>query len=203
MTRYVLLAGEGKTELGGWAGHPTYRDDKPSAGVLEALLTKVATEGWEIRDAVEWKHLTRYRAHEPSLGKDELNTRALWLHAMERKCDLIVFSRDRDRAAERTEAVERGRRWLEAKCVGAGLGVVGGMAHECIEAWVLALVGQARTEGLSTLRAKELLKGYGLADVTRMGDSIGAADFARVPADAHSLRAWLIQARNVLNPSLP
>jgi hypothetical protein len=198
VTRYVFLAGEGKTELGGWAGNPTYRADKPPPGVLEALLGRVAPDGWEMRGAVEWKQLTRYRANEPRLGKDELNTRALWLLALERDCDLIVFSRDRDRAVERAEAVESGRRWLDDKCAETGLRVVGGMAHECIEAWVLAVSEERRTENLTSARAKRRLAERGITDIAEMVKAIGAAELARVPADARSLLAWLGQARDVL-----
>ena len=47
----VLLAGEGKHELGGWAGHPSYRN-RAKQGVLEALLRQVAADGWEIAEAM-------------------------------------------------------------------------------------------------------------------------------------------------------
>jgi hypothetical protein len=197
MTRRVLLAGEGKTELGDWVVHPSFRDKKPLPGVLEALLHKVAPQGWEIRHAIVWKQLTRYRANEPGLGKDELNTRALWLRAVEHDCDLIVFSRDRDRAVERGEAVEKGRKWLDDKCADSSLRVIGGMAHECIEAWVLAMSEQRRTEDLPSAGAKQQLVQRGVTDLAAMVNAIGAAALARVPNDARSLLAWLPQAQKV------
>lgn len=198
MTRYVLLAGEGKTELGGWGVHPSFREAKPAPGVLSAMLEKVSPSGWEIRHAVEWKQLTRYRANEPALGKDELNTRALWLLATDHACDLIVFSRDRDRAVERAQAVASGRRSLDEKCAGSGLQVIGGMAHECIEAWVLALAEETRTESLPSSRAKQRLAECGIDDVSAMVSAIGAANMARVSPDADSLLQWLAQAKDVL-----
>ena len=51
----VLLAGEGPDELGQWAEHPSYREDPPRLGILEALLRRVRDDGWRVRDGVRWK----------------------------------------------------------------------------------------------------------------------------------------------------
>jgi hypothetical protein len=195
MTRYVLLAGEGPNELGGWYTHPSYRAKHPEPGALETLLRKVAPEGWEIRGAVVWKQLTQYRAND-RLPKDELNTRALGLMAREHGCDLIVFTRDRDGSAEREQDVGRGRAWLQARVTDNNLTVIGAVAVECLEAWVLALQGQARTEELSRGRAWDMLERQGLTETRDMVAAIVAAQWAHLPKDAVSLRAWLDQARS-------
>ncbi len=196
MTRRVLLAGEGKTELGGWAGDPVYVDSRPRPGMLEALLAKVAPEGWEIVAAYEWKRLPRYRANEPGLGKDELNTKALRVFAGDHGCDLIVFSRDRDRAVDRAIAVNRGLAWLRSNLC-SGLEVIGGMAHECSESWLLAVHGEARSEEHAPVTAKQRLHEMGVSHTDAMVAAIEAADLSTIPADAVSLRAWLSQAQAV------
>jgi hypothetical protein len=94
MIRRVLLAGEGKTELGGWIDWAAGNDPKkgqPEPGVLEALLNCVCAGGFQVHAAVAWRELRIYRAWSPGkrMHKDELNTRALWLKATEKGCDLI------------------------------------------------------------------------------------------------------------------
>jgi hypothetical protein len=204
MKRRVLLAGEGKTELGGWAGHPAYaghpvdRAKRPAPGILEALLAKIAPDGWEVVAAYEWKSLIRYRANEPGVQKDELNTRALRVRAGDHGCDLIAFSRDRDRAQQRDKAVTHGLAQLEEGCLQAGIRVVGGLAHQCSEAWVLAVLGEPRSEDFASPTAKQQLRARGVADITGMVQVIEAGDLARLPGDAYSLQAWLARARVAL-----
>lgn len=197
MTRRVLLAGEGKSELGGFAAHTSFRAETPLPGVLVALLRQVAPNGFELGYAVQWKDLTIYRAR-GRLAKDELNTRALWLLARENQCDLIVFSRDRDADLDREAAIGRGMAWLREKTEGTGLSVVGGIAIECIEAWVLAVTGLRGTEALGRVRPKKMVGERGLDSATRMADFVEMAGVLDVPDDAASLQRWLGQARIAL-----
>jgi hypothetical protein len=48
----VFIAGEGRNELGGWAGDPAYRD-LSEPGVIEAFLSRTRPTGWRIVDGAE------------------------------------------------------------------------------------------------------------------------------------------------------
>jgi len=191
MTRRVLLAGEGKSELGGWGVEPSYRAPTPLPGVLEALLRHISPDGFRIVDAVQWKKLPYYRTRD-RLPKDELNTQALWSLARERNCDLVVFSRDRDGFVDRQTAVNRGISWLDERAANAKLSIVGGVAIECIEAWVLAVMGERKTESLGRIRPKEIVTEQGLAGA--LASTVEGANLGAVPDDAGSLKSWLARA---------
>lgn len=51
----VIIAGEGRNELGGYADEPAFRHAKPEVGVIEAMLRQVRPDGWCIVDAIPWK----------------------------------------------------------------------------------------------------------------------------------------------------
>jgi hypothetical protein len=151
--------------------------------------------------AERWKDLTLYRTRNASgkrPRKDELNTQALYLRAIDYKCDLIVFTRDRDGDEEREADVQRSMRWLDDRLPNTGMLLVGGMATECIEAWVLALQGEYRAERLSPERAKAAVNARGLQSVDAMAAAIAACDVSQRATDAQSLGAWLERAQKAL-----
>lgn len=204
-SRKVFFAGEGANELGEWHREPQWRSfsggrmrgGEPVPGVLSTLLRKVSAEGWTTTNAIKWKDI-------PSLvpGRRDVEghrVRALFRLARESECDTVVFARDRDGAAN----VDRERQIADAIAeeVGKGplaLGVVGGIAVEKIEAWVLALDGRSRSEDTAhpeTVMTRELR--VPVKDTAAMVAIAERADLDRVPEDARSLCAWIAAARRV------
>jgi hypothetical protein len=175
MTLRILLAGEGPSELGGWAAEPQYRGvarqrrdarrlEPPFVGVLEAFLAATAPGAFEIVDAVLWKSLPFYRSGggnrtERPMSKEELNVRALSLLAHDRACDAVVYVRDKDRSEERQRDLARGREALDQQAIKAGLRVAGGVSVQCIEAWVLAVWASRFGEPVPEARKGERPKG--------------------------------------------
>jgi hypothetical protein len=191
----VLLAGEGPDELGQWAEHPSYREDPPRLGILEALLRRVRDDGWRVRDGVRWKDI---RLYQPG-GFRSAETRKvmrLLFRAVEEGYDVVVFSRDRDGDPQRHTDVERGIH--DARAEYPDLRVVGGVAREEIEAWVLALLGQPASEGHTN--PKEVLSAapHGIGNRDAKVAAVEAADMSRLPDDAESLHRWLERARAAL-----
>lgn len=188
----VFLAGEGKNELGSRVGPPAFQTgDHP--GVLQILLERVQPTGWEVKGARTWASVRKLRVGR-SEHRDEINVLAIALDAKEAGCDVLAFSRDRDRDEERAEAIKRGIARVE------GLDVIGGVAIPTLEGWLLALMGERRTEELSPTRAEELLTERGTArkSSSAMAVSAESCDLDAIPDDAWSLRAWLDRARDVL-----
>jgi hypothetical protein len=194
----VFLGGEGASELGGWSKERVYRSDEP--GALEALARRVAEDGWQIVDAVCWKNIRKYQVGR-SEHNDTDNVLGLVLAAEEAGCDVVMFSRDDDgedaTASAVAEGLQRARNEFDVT-------IVGGPSRPCIEGWVLALLGATRTESLGSARAKRDARARGLGGTADYVAAIESADigpapeFARLPADAETLRAWLTQAVDVL-----
>ena len=187
----ILLCGEGKTELGGWASHPGLRSESPEAGILESLLKRVKAEGWSIENAVLWKDLKKrdgfprpYRAHNqgPAEARNILN---LVKAARDQGCTAVVFSRDRDCDSNREQdvvaGIERARKLVDDRPF-----IAGGMAVESIESWVASLQGTRNAEASGNPKA--LLKVDSLAEKRHIVES---EPFPRIPEDAKSLRSWL------------
>jgi hypothetical protein len=183
----LYLAGEGPSELGSRSGHPAYQSDE-EPGVVVSLLRAVRSEGWKVVGSVNWKDIRKLRVNAPGEG-DRRNVLAATLKANEVGADVLAFTRDRDRDEKREEDIE-----AAVGEVGAGkLGVIGGVAVETIEAWLLALRGEARSEDCRHPE-KEMAR-LGLAQT---------ADYVRhIPADADSLKRWLGRARKALAPTSP
>lgn len=192
----LLLAGEGRNELGGLHGDPVYRS-QTEPGVVAALLRKVKADGWEVAGTIEWKAIRKYRAgHRQSA--DRHNVLAAALEARERGCDGLVFVRDRDTHREREDDIEAGI----AEAIG-DIPVAGGVAVEAIESWIRALSGEHRSETHRT-PARDLGALLGAAPTTDLFvQVVERADLARLPADAESLHRWLGRARGVLGAPEP
>lgn len=190
----VMLAGEGRNELGDWADHPSYRSGR--TGVLEALARKVRAEGWTVTEGVAWRQLRKFVAGARGDG-DRKNVERLLLRARELGCDVVVFSRDTDGQAERRADVERA---IEAHERGPlpTPRVAGGVAEPKLEAWILALAGAAHSEDRGHLSERLEELGVGGKDGRAMVAVVERADLDRLPADALSLHAWLARARSAL-----
>ena len=193
----IYLCGEGRTELGGRAGHPAYHDDA-EPGVLVGLLRRVHADGWMIVGACSWAMLRKFRANAPGarVPADARNVAIAALMAREAGADVLVLSRDDDGDAGRRVAISRGKADGSAKV--PSVRIVGGLAVQCIEAWLLALAGERGTEDLHRARAKAQLEVRAPDTATKVA-IIDVADLDTVPDDARSLHAWLADARAVFD----
>jgi hypothetical protein len=193
----VLLAGEGRDELGDWIHPPQYRARPPQPGLIEALLRRVAGDRFTVVDARVWHAIKKFKAGAHAQPETR-NVLGLMLEAEELGCDALVFVRDKDRDDERERDIHEGLGRLGEGEHGAQ--VVGGCAVQEIEAWLLALLGEHGSEGHA--QAKEALaKVYGIASLPQKVAVVESKDAGAVPADARSLCAWLEAAREVLGES--
>ncbi len=196
----VILAGEGRNELGDLWVEAAFRPrdgTKARPGVLEALLREVRREGWEIVDALPWKTLPKLQV---GIGKkgEEHNVRRAYHHAKKRGCEVLVFTRDRDgvKFAHREEDIDRAVADLRTN--GDGPAIVGAVAVEKLEGWLLAVAGARRSE--EQRRPEEQLTDLGVEpkDTAGMVALVEQHGLAAIPEDARSLRKWLEQARDAL-----
>jgi hypothetical protein len=107
----VILAGEGKNDLGSFSVEAAFRGD-PEPGVVETLLRHLRREGWQVVDAILWKKLPKLQVGIRGRG-EELNVLRAYHHAKRRGCDILAFTRDRDgvKYAHRDEDIDaRSRR---------------------------------------------------------------------------------------------
>jgi len=195
MTLSVFLAGEGRTELGGWFDAAPYRAEPPARGVLQALLAHACTARWEVRDASPWKDVPLYASGDHASPEERRALRHILL-ARERGCQVVVFARDTDRDRDRQQQLERAIEQAPAK-VPECPHVVGAPAVPNIEAWVLALQGVRGTEAMRAGAQARLVAaitkitkgapGYVEAMVSAVDASEG---FAKVPDDAEGLLRW-------------
>ena len=183
----VFLAGEGRTELGEWAKEPPYRERPGEKGVLVALIERVASHAVTIVDGLAWSKIRKYKAGNHA-SPEERNVLGLALGALRARCDVVVFSRDRDGSPDRHGDVEAGVR--RARELFAGLKMVAGVAIENIEGWVLVLLGFHTGERVSSKKTKsELETRFGITTVQQMVDAVARAALDKLPPG--SLSAWL------------
>jgi len=196
VTVRVFLGGEGPNELGGRAGDPVYADvNRP--GVVEALLRRAQPDGWEVAGARAWKSIRKLRIG-PQRHADTHNVLGLVLDAKEADCGVLAFTRDRDNDTGRVKAVQEG---IElARSHFPGVGVIGGVPIPKLEAWILALMGEHKTEELRTAAAVDRLelRGVGAKDTATMVGVVEAADLGKLPKDAEGLCAFVERSRDVL-----
>lgn len=188
----VFLAGEGATELGGWADSIAYREKVPRLGVLEALIQREAPgASYQIVDAVIWKRIRKYRAGE-FRSAERRTVLGLALMAKEASADAVVFSRDRDGEAERVGWIEAAID--DARELYASVTLAGGVAIEETEAWILSLGGDTRAE--THADPKNVLNSHGIRGTNAMVDAIANATNLRT---CSSLAAWLDRVSAALN----
>ena len=199
----VILAGEGKNELGGFALELAFRGKQPEMGVVEALLRQIRPDGFEVVDAILWKHIPKLQVGIGGKGEGN-NVRRAYHHAKKRGCDVLAFTRDRDKEkfAYRDEEIERALAELKDGS-GGGPRVIGGVAIEKLESWLAAIAGVHGSEGLR--RPEQRLEEFGVrekdtAGMVRLVEEWGLESMA---GDALSLKRWLERARDVLRPGEP
>jgi hypothetical protein len=191
----IFLAGEGIAELGDWSVARQYRHAPPRVGLIEALLLRLGQGPIEIGGATTWSSASKYSPRDRRANETR-RVLGLAQDALESGCDALVFVRDNDRDAARRAAIERGLE--EAAETNARLRLVGGLAIEEIEAWVLACCGVLRSEAVS--HPKERFAELFPETDHREGKVgvIERADLDAVPVDAVSFRLWLSRARSAL-----
>lgn len=191
----VVLAGEGKNELGRFAVEVAFRGDTPAPGVLEALLRKVRPDGWRVVDAIPWKKTPKLQVGIGGKG-ERLNVERAYHHAKKRGCDVLVFTRDRDKAkfTHRHDDIEQAIAGLD----GTGPAIVGGVAIEKLESWLAAIAGIEGSEALRRPEEKLAELGIEEKDTDAMVRFVEEKDLARIPDDARSLRRWLDRASRAL-----
>jgi mannose/fructose-specific phosphotransferase system component IIA len=192
----VYLGGEGNNELGSRCGDPVYQEDsKP--GIIEILLRGVQPTGWNVVGARKWCQIRKLRAKGPTPA-DGQNVLGLVVEAKRAQAQVVAFVRDADddkhRAKIIADAIRRANAaWPEVE-------VIGGTAIPVLEAWILAMQGEHRTESLGKAAAQSKLeqKGISAKDTDAMVDVAAKVVFDKLPKDATSFRAWLATATGVL-----
>jgi hypothetical protein len=199
----VFLGGEGRNDLGSWAGHPAYQNDT-EPGVIKALLLRTRPQGWKVVGALSWKRCRKYTDFGPMPADLRSNVRGdheklavlgLVLDAKERGAQAVAFVRDQDDDPERArvvaDAVNLARpHWPQIR-------VAGGAAVPVLEGWILALMGEPGTEELGKSRAQRLLAERKVTSTAEMVREVLAS--RPVPQDATHLRSWLAQAKAALS----
>lgn len=191
----IFFAGEGPDDIGEWANEPAYRprpeDPVPLGGILHALVAKFTRH--DTVDARRWKEVRKFRVGKHDAPETQ-TVLGLALRAEELGCMALVFARDRDR----DEARERD---VEAGIVGAerfAVAVVGGTANEEIEAWLLAILGERRSEGFADPKTV-LAERHGVDSRTAKIAVVESANLGALPPDCSSLVRWLARAKVVLS----
>jgi hypothetical protein len=197
----VILAGEGKNELGSFAVEEAFRTE-PEPGVLEALLRQIRREGFQVTNAISWKDLPKLQVGIGRKG-ETYNVLRAYHRARKLGCDVLVFSRDRDREkfAHRVDDIEHALTQIEAS--EGGPAVVGGVAIEKLESWLVAVAGHHRSEEMRRPEEKLIEMGIGDKDTRAMVALVEERGLAGVPPDARSLRRWLDRARAALGADEP
>ncbi len=199
----VILAGEGKNELGSFAVEAPFRAEKPEPGVVEALLRQIRPDGWQVVDAILWKNIPKLRVGIGGKGEG-LNVQRAIHHAKKRGCDVLAFTRDRDKAkfAHREREIEATLAELRDQGA-AGPGIIGGVAIEKLESWLAALAGAQDSESLRRPEERLAELGIGEKDTAAMVRFVEETGLGKVPADALSLLRWLDRAREILGARTP
>lgn len=186
----VFLSGEGPDDLGDW-----YRDRQnwhkpPEMGIIEALLRVVDGDRFTVVDARIWKRIKKFKSGKHRRPETR-NVLGLMLEAEERGCDLLVFVRDQDGYEDREADINEGVRL--AREGNFTPDVVGGVAVQEIEAWILALLGERGSEAHADAK-QELAERHRIVSLAEKVAVVEGADIHRVPMDAVSLRDWLNNA---------
>ena len=192
----VYIAGEGSNELGTYAREPAYADGS-EPGVIETLLRRVASEGWEVGGGFKWASFRKYRARGPTPG-DAHAVDALVHEAHRAQVPCVAFLRDRDDDEERVRVIHKAIE--EARGKFPRVEIIGGVPVPVLEAWILAMRGKTKTETLGKAAAQKALVREGVPEksTAAMVEVARDARLDALPEDAKSLRAWLERAREVL-----
>jgi len=190
----VYLGGEGRNELGGRAPAAPY-DDSGEIGLIEALLRKVQESGWVVVGAKTWCRIVKLRVKPPAAA-DERNVLALALDAKRAQARILAFVRDADDNDQRVRIIEAAI--AKAAQMYPEVGIIGGTAVPVLEAWVLAMSGEFRTEKLSKAAAQTQARVQGFQSTDGMVQVAQGMTVSAIPRDAESLNQWLSRARETL-----
>ncbi|MDI3283805.1 hypothetical protein [Polyangium sp. 15x6] len=207
----LLIAGEGKDELGRWAIEEPHRSRQNDIGdgLIEAFLRRIRPDGWSVVDARFWKRIPKYVARRGSqdnrptlsdtrgkhLGAEGHTVLGLALLAEEKGYDALVFVRDRDRDEGRADDIETALTLARERFAPR---IAGGVAIEEVESWVLSLLNHKDAERHGS--AKEVLEErHHITTLDGKRAVVASSDLARVREDARSLRLWLDRVREALD----
>ncbi|MBW2704170.1 MAG: hypothetical protein JRF33_25400 [Deltaproteobacteria bacterium] len=125
------------------------------------------------------------------------NVKGLHLLAEENGLDAVAFLSDRDNKEYREKDIEGAIALIEENNE-SGPGIIGGMAVERIEAWILALSGKTKSEEMRHPEKKLGNLGIKNKNTAQFVAVVEKADLESIPKDAKSLHVWLGRARTVL-----
>jgi hypothetical protein len=192
----VFLGGEGNNDIGTrW-----YRPMGDEPGVVEILLRRIRSSGWQVVGARTWQSIRKYRAGS-SVGKahhaDARNVLGLVLHAYEDACEMLAFVRDHDGDHLREQEIHR----VLEMIAGSGfaqeyryeLAIVGGVARPKLEGWILCLRGVAGTDEMSRVRVDRELAACGV-ELKSTQPYVATAEECVLPHGEGSLPRWLKHA---------
>lgn len=185
----MFLSGEGPDDLGDWYRERQNWHEPRETGIIEALLRAVAGDRFTVVDARIWKRIKKFKSGKHA-HPETRNVLGLMLEAEERGCDILVFVRDQDGYEDREADINEGVRLARERFTP---GVVGGVAVQEIEAWILALLGDRGSEAHANAK-QELAERHRIASLAEKVAVVEGADIHRVPEDAISLRDWLNDA---------
>jgi len=191
----VFLGGEGVDELGRFAHAPAYavqpvrgREVSKEPGILEALVKRLKKHPIELVGGLTWHRIPKGR-RSVGIGPAEVrNVVGLVTDAQDEGCNAVVFVRDRDCDELRAADIEDGIRIAQERF--PDVRIVGGSAVEEIEAWLLAMLGERKSES-HTHPKEELRERHRVStrhDKTRI---VEEARFDQLPEDAASLHQWI------------
>ena len=140
-------------------------------------------------DARVWKRIRKFQAGKHAKPETR-NVLGLVNEAEEARCDALVFVRDQDGEADREASIDEGIRLARER--GFGPAMVGGVAIQEIEAWILALLGERPTQHHTDAKSV-LVKKHGITTCAAKVAVVESADRGKIPDDALSLHAWLAQ----------
>lgn len=186
----VYLGGEGPDDLGDHYHEPQYRSSPLAPGLIETLLRRAAKTDFTIAGASVWKRIRKFRFGRPLEGETR-SVLGLMIEAEEVGADVLVFVRDQDGYRDREEAITEGLR-LAREPGRFSPAVVGGVAVQEIEAWILALLGDARSERHADAKTV-LADKHSISDRAAKIAAVETADLTKIPRDAASLADWLSQ----------
>ncbi len=164
--------------------------------MLEALIRRhIQATGWRIAGAVEWKNIRKLNPKNKA-SPEARNVLGAVLDARESACAALVFSRDTDGDELRAIAIQDGIAMAES--LFPEVKIVGGVARQKLEAWLLALLKVRRTESMTSPEKELELKGVPLKSVRKM---VEVVELSGAPADdARSLIEWLERASRFIPP---
>jgi hypothetical protein len=201
----ILIAGEGKTEIGYWTLPPerhTAEKKRDERGIIDAFLSRCATRDWEIVEGIDWRRIVKYKArrkdaHHSDVGPDGQTVLGLALRAEEKGYDAVIFVRDRDDDPNREKQIAKA---LEKARADYTPRIAGGVAAQAIESWLLSLKNEKDAERYGT--PKDALRDkFQIESLLEKVSVVEGADLDNIRQDARSLHEWLSQVRGVLEES--